>query len=116
MKRVSYGFKGPLKIGVLKTPEQGGRGLQIKCIDALGCMNLQQQAETFGSYRTDLAAGMMQLTNNDLNRQGVLLIQKLSQQFLPHIENCEPVLNEMIHMKNVQSATVSLQDLLKTHE
>ena len=105
-------INGPLKIGVVETPGQAGWELHIDIRPEFRNLPLHDQGAAFRSYLTDLAAGLSALAAEDRNRQGMLLVQQIAEQLLPHIESGELALNETIVVEIAQAPVAALQDLI----
>lgn len=105
-------INGPLKIGVVETPGHAGWELHIDFRPEFRNLPPNDQGAAFRSYLTDLAAGLSGLGAEDRNRQGMLLVQQIAEQLLPHIESGELALNETIVVEIAQAPVAALQDLI----
>lgn len=103
---------GPLKIGVVETPGQGGWELHIDFRPEFRELSLRDQGTAFRTYLTELASGVAGLAPDDHNRQGMLLVQQIAEQLLPHVENGELALNETIVVEIAQAPVAALRDLI----
>jgi len=109
-------INGPMRIGVLQTDGAAGWELHFDFRGEFQALDLPQQAEDFRRYLTMLASEITSLPEDDRDRQGMLLVQQLSEQLLEYIASGELALNETIKVQVEQSAAVSsLSDLLKTY-
>lgn len=89
-------IEGPLKIGVLDDPEQPGRELHIDFTTEFQMLGQQDQSETFTRYLGDLQQGIVSLPEDDPNRAGMLVVQQITEQLLPHVANGELELSDTI--------------------
>jgi len=108
-------INGPLKIGVLETPDRQGWELHLDFRPEFRALALTAQASTFRGYLGDLAIGVVALAEDDRNRQGMLLVQQIAEQLLPHVENGDLDLSETIVVEIAQAPVTSLQDLIDSH-
>ena len=108
-------INGPMRIGVLQTDAAAGWELHFDFREEFQALDLPQQAEEFQRYLTTLAAEIASLPEDDRDRQGMLLVQQLSEQLLAYIVSGDLALNETIEVQVEQSVAVSsLSDLLNT--
>ena len=108
-------IEGPLRIGVVETPGNTGWELQINFRDDFRILPLEEQGGVFRTFLTQLAMDIHALSESDRNRQGMLLVQQLAEELLPHIESGDLALNETITVQVAQSAAVvSLNDLINS--
>ena len=108
-------INGPMHIGVLQTEGAVGWELHFDFRDEFQALDLQRQAEEFRRYLITLAAEIVSLPEDDHDRQGMLLVQQLSEQLLEYIASGDLALNETIKVQVEQDAAVlSLNDLLNT--
>jgi hypothetical protein len=107
-------IRGPLKIAVAETPGQGGWELHIDFRPEFRDLPLRDQGTSFRAYLTDLAASLAGLAQDDRNRQGILLVQQIAEQLLPHVESGELALNETIEVEISQAPVAALQDLIES--
>ncbi|MCU7916356.1 MAG: transcriptional regulator [Candidatus Thiodiazotropha sp. (ex Gloverina cf. vestifex)] len=89
-------IEGPLKIGVLDDPEQPGRELHIDFTTEFQMLGQQEQSATFTRYLGDLQQGIVSLSEDDPNRAGMLVVQQITEQLLPHVANGELELSDTI--------------------
>lgn len=108
-------IEGPLRIGVVETQGNAGWDLQIEFRDEFQKLSLEQQGAEFRSYLTKLAMDIHALEETDRNRQGMMLVQQLVEQLLPHVESGDLALGETINVQIARSAAaVSLNDLINS--
>lgn len=105
-------IEGPLKISVVETSGDGGWELHIDFRDEFRQLGMAEQATTFRQYLSDVAMGIAGLAESDRDRQGMLLVQQITEQILPHLENGEIALNETIEVEIAQAPVASLRDLI----
>ncbi len=89
-------IEGPLKIGVLDDPAQPGRELHIDFTAEFQALSQADQAATFGRYLDELQRGIDALQEADPNRVGMLIVQQIAEQLLPHVVSGELELDETI--------------------
>lgn len=89
-------IEGPIMIGVLDDPGQPGRELHINFSAEFQALDLQGQAASFARYLGELQQGIDALAEGDRNRIGMLIVQQVSEQLLPHIVNGELELDDTI--------------------
>lgn len=106
---------GPIKIGVLETPDRQGWELHLDFRPEFRALSLQDQAAGFRVYLQELAAGVATLDEADRNRQGMLLVQQIAEQLWPHVEAGDLDLSETIVVEIAQAPIASLQDLIDSH-
>jgi len=89
-------IEGPLKVGVVDDPAQPGRELHVRFTDAFRALGLQEQGTVFSRYLAELEGGIDRLGEGDADRAGMLIIQQLAEQLLPHVVSGELELDETI--------------------
>jgi hypothetical protein len=76
--------------------EGPGRELHIGFREDFRRLPLAAQGETFRDYLAELSAAVYTLAEDDPNRPGILLIQQIAEQLLPHVEAGELSLGDTI--------------------
>ena len=89
-------IEGPLKIGVLDDPAQPGRELHIDFSTEFQALSQADQVAAFGRYLDELQQGIQSLPEADPNRAGMLIVQQIAEQLLPHVGSGELELDETI--------------------
>ncbi len=89
-------IEGPFKIGVLDDPEQPGRELHIDFNVDFQALAQGEQAAAFARYLEQLQQGITSLSEQDPNRAGMLIVQQIAEQLLPHVESGELDLGDTI--------------------
>ena len=89
-------IEGPLKIGVLDDPEQPGRELHIDFTAEFQALEQQAQSAAIERYLVALQQGIAALSPDDPNRAGMLIVQQITEQLLPHVSSGDLELNETI--------------------
>jgi hypothetical protein len=89
-------IEGPLKIGVLDDPAQPGRELHIGFTPEFQTMTLKNQADSFTNYLQELQQGIATLPEEDPNRAGMLIVQQIAEQLLPHVGSGDLELSDTI--------------------
>ncbi len=87
---------GPIKISVLDREDGGGRELHFEFTDEFQAHNLAGQRQAFGEYLQELKLGINELDEDDVNRQGMLIVQQVCEQMYPYIAGGEMALGETI--------------------
>jgi hypothetical protein len=87
---------GPLTIGVVDKLDGLGRELHIGFREEFRRLPLRAQGEEFRAYVADLAGAVYALDEDDPDRAGILLIQQIAEQLLPHVEAGELSLGDTI--------------------
>ena len=105
-------IEGPLKIGVLKHQDRPGYELHIDFADDFKSLDLRNQGEVFNDYLRGFRKKIPELGEADRNRAGMLIVQQIAEQFLPHIERGEMALEETVIIEiGPDAAEFSLADL-----
>lgn len=89
-------INGPLKIGVLDQPDQPGRELHIDFTPDFQQLEQNSQAQAFDEYLRELGLEIALLPEEDPNRAGMLIVQQIAEQLLPHIQNGDLELKETV--------------------
>ncbi|MEJ2466046.1 MAG: transcriptional regulator [Candidatus Thiodiazotropha sp.] len=89
-------IEGPLKIGVLDDPAQPGRELHIDFTAEFQALSQQDQTAAFARYLDELQQGIASLPEEDTNRVGMLIVQQIAEQLLPHLGDGELELSDTI--------------------
>jgi hypothetical protein len=89
-------ISGPLTIGLVEKLEGPGRELHIGFREDFRRLPLAAQGERFRDYLEELNAAVYALAEDDPNRPGILLIQQIAEQLLPHVEAGELSLGDTI--------------------
>jgi hypothetical protein len=106
---------GPLKIGVLDDPEQPGRELHVSFSPEFQDLELSEQASHFTDYLQLLERNIATLAEGDPNRAGMLIVQQVAEQLLPHIESGDLEVSETIIVEMGRDyASDSLMGLLNS--
>lgn len=94
-------IEGPLKISIVDT-DAGERELHLKFTPEFKALKLDQQCDAFHEFIHYLKEEIDILEETDPNRQGMLTIQQIAEQLLPHIESNEIPLEDAI-VVNIQA-------------
>lgn len=89
-------IEGPLKIGVLDDPEQPGRELHISFTPDFQALEQSSQTQSFAEYLQLLGQNIDKLPENDPNRAGMLIVQQIAEQLLPHLHTGDLEIAETI--------------------
>ncbi|MCW8830827.1 MAG: transcriptional regulator [Gammaproteobacteria bacterium] len=88
-------IKGPLNISIIDT-DTGERELHLKFSPEFKTLKLNQQCDAFHEFLHYLKTEIDILEDSDPNRHGILTIQQIAEQLLPHIEANEIPLEDAI--------------------
>ena len=105
-------INGPLKIGVIDSPETPGWELQVTFTEDFKQAELAEQRRIFEDYVKELAEGIDSLPEGDRNRDGMAIVYHLCGQMLPYIREGQIALEETIMVEIGQSQAVSITDFL----
>ena len=94
-------IKGPLNISVVDS-DTGDRELHLKFTPEFKALKLNQQCDSFHEFIHYLKSEIDILEESDPNRHGMLTIQQIAEQLLPHIESNEIPLEDAI-VVNIQA-------------
>ena len=108
-------IEGPLKIGVLDQQDQPGRELHIDFTEEFRSLDHPLQVQKFGEYLQTLGQAIESLRDDDPNRQGMLIVQQIAEQLLPHIQTADLELDQTIIVEMGRDYTSdSLMSLLSS--
>ena len=108
-------IEGPLKIAVLDQPDQPGRELHIDFTEDFRSLEHSLQVQRFSEYLQSLGQGIESLGEDDPNRQGMLIVQQIAEQLLPHIQGADLELDQTIIVEMGRDYTSdSLMSLLSS--
>lgn len=105
-------IQGPLKIGVLDDPEKMGWELHLSFTDEFKAMSLESQGQSFRDYLAGLEREIAARDEHDRNRAGMLIVQQIGEQLLPHVQAGEIAMEETMIVEIGQNQAVSLTELL----
>ena len=94
-------IKGPINISIIDT-DTGERELHLKFSAEFKALKLNQQCDSFHEFIHYLKSEIDILEESDPNRHGMLTIQQISEQLLPHIKANEIPLEDAI-VVNIQN-------------
>lgn len=94
-------IEGPLNISVIET-DTGGRELHLKFTPEFKALKHDKQCDSFHEFIHYLKTEIDVLEESDPNRHGMLTIQQIAEQLLPHIEANEIPLEDAI-VVNIQA-------------
>ena len=87
-------IEGPLKISV--EDNSHGHELRLEFTPEFKALNLQQQSDSFHEFIHYLKTEIDVLEEKDPNRQGMLTVQQIAEELLPHVEANEIPLEDAI--------------------
>jgi len=107
-------IEGPLKIAIAEPEDGQGKVLVIGFQPEFQSLNLAAQASHFRAYLTELQGYIESPGSTDeRNRAGMLIVQQIAEQLLPHIESGDLALEETMTVQIRQSEqAVAVVDLL----
>lgn len=88
-------IEGPLQISIVDT-DTGDRELHLKFTAEFKALKQDQQCDSFHEFIHYMKTEIDVLEESDPNRQGMLTIQQVAEQLLPHIESNEIPLEDAI--------------------
>lgn len=108
-------IEGPIRVSVAEAADGQGWVLVLAFKPEFQVLDQTAQAEQFKGYLQQLNEDIAGITaEDDPNRPGMLIIQQIVEQLLPHIEAGELELSESIIIQIQQnSQLVALTDLLR---
>lgn len=106
-------IQGPLKIGITDT-DNNERELRLEFTQEFKSLKLDKRCDSFHEFIHYLKTEIDVLEENDPNRQGMLTIQQIVEQLLPHIESDEIPLEDAV-IVNIKSDNPfgNIQTMLK---
>jgi hypothetical protein len=108
-------IEGPLKIAVLDDPEQQGRELHISFTPEFQVLEASNRASSFADYLALLGRNIETLPQGDPNRAGMLIVQQIAEQLLPHLQTGDLAISETIIVEMGRDyASDSLMGLLNS--
>ena len=89
-------IEGPFKLGVVDNDQTMVRELHLSFAPEFQHLPVTEQVSRVRRYVEDLGEAAAKLDENDANRRGMLMMQQIAEELLPHILAEEIVLNETI--------------------
>lgn len=105
-------INGPLKIGVIDSPDTPGWELQVTFTDEFKNASLEEQGTVFQDYVKELVDNISALPEGDRNRDGMAIVYQLCSEMLPYIREGQIALEETMNVEIAQSQAVSITDFL----
>lgn len=105
-------IQGPIKIGVVNDPETTGWELHMNFTDDFKSADLPQQGQIFTAYLAGLVHEINAREEGDGDRAGMLIVQQIGEQLLPHIQAGEIALEETLMVEIGREQAFSLTDLI----
>ncbi len=106
-------IEGPMNITIAEPADGVGKILVIAFTPEFQALDLGAQGRAFRDYLATLAEGIAAAPPGDLDRQGMIIIQQIAEQLLPHIESGELALEESMTVQIRQEGQAgALVDLL----
>jgi hypothetical protein len=107
-------IEGPLNFSVAAGEGASGYELFLDFKQDFQSLPLMAQGDGFRSYLDSLSVLLADSSLEERTRQGMLIVQQIAEQLLPHVESGDLALNETINIHiRADSPEVSLVDLLK---
>jgi hypothetical protein len=105
-------IEGPMNVTITEPADGEGKILVIAFTPDFQALDPTAQGQAFRGYLTTLSEGIAASRPEDLNRQGMIIIQQIAEQLLPHVESGELALEEsmtvQIRQENQAGALVDL--------
>ena len=89
-------ISGPLTVGLVEKLDGLGRELHLGFREEFRRLPLAAQGEEFRAYVAELTSAIYTLDEEDPDLAGMLLIQQIAEQILPHVEAGELSLTDTI--------------------
>lgn len=105
-------IQGPIKIGVVDDPETSGWELHMNFTDDFKSADLAQQGQIFAAYLAELLQEISAREEGDGDRAGMLIVQQIGEQLLPHLQAGEIALEETLVVEIGREQAFSLSDLI----
>jgi len=86
---------GPFTVNIIENSDSQTRELHLGFTPQYRALELNVQLKQYKDYIVQLQDDILK-TNDDANRQGMLTIQQIAEQLLPHLEAGEIPLDETI--------------------
>lgn len=111
-------IEGPLNIAIAEPADGQGKVLVIGFQPEFQVLDLSGQSHQFRAYLEELKVYIEAPDGTDeRNRAGMLIVQQIAEQLLPHIESGDLVLEETMTVQIRQSEqTVAVVDLLSSEK
>jgi hypothetical protein len=108
-------IEGPLNISIADPADGQGKVLIMRFSPEFQSLDLPAQGSGFREYIASLGQGIATISDEaDRNKAGMMIVQQIAEQLLPHVENGELALEEqMVIQIRQESQAVALSDLLK---
>ena len=108
-------IEGPMSITVADPADGQGKVLVLAFRPEFQALEMAEQGARFREYLENLAREIAAIPDeSDRNRAGMLIIQQIGEELLPHIEAGELALEESIIIQIRQEGqAVALTDLLR---
>lgn len=106
-------IQGPLNIGVVQDENKLGYELHVSFTEEFRDLDLEAQGKAIRDYVQYLSTEIPSLAPEDRNRAGMLIVQQVVEQMLPHIVAGEMALEDTLIVEIGAGAdSLSLVDLL----
>lgn len=105
-------IEGPLKIGIIDSPDTPGWELEVKFTDDFKRQALAEQGRIFEAYVHELVDNINNLAEGDRNRDGMAIVYQLCSEMLPYIKQGQIALEETMIVEIGQNQAVSITDFL----
>ncbi|MEN8130057.1 MAG: transcriptional regulator [Pseudomonadota bacterium] len=89
-------IQAPFMIGILDDPNTSGRELHLDFTDEFRALPREQQPKVLEQYLGQLQQEILRVPEDSADRQGMLMIQQVAEQLLPHIAAGEVSMQESI--------------------
>ena len=96
MLLIAMEIDGPLRIGIVTQDNSLDREIHVDFTDAFQRLTLQEQGQVFSQYVRQLKMQSEAITQDNQERQGMLVVLQVAEQLMPHVQAGEIPLNETI--------------------
>ncbi len=93
---IAMEIDGPLRIGIVTQDNSLDREIHVDFTDAFQRLTLQEQGQVFSQYVRQLKMQSEAITQDNQERQGMLVVLQVAEQLMPHVQAGEIPLNETI--------------------
>ncbi len=87
---------GPFKLGIIDNEQSASRELHLDFTPAFRALDVADRAVALQAYIDDLQREIVQVREDNADRQGMLMVQQIAEQLLPYITADEIPLNETV--------------------
>jgi len=100
-------IEAPFKISIVDKPDSQSKELHLTFTDYFSNSELLQRTHILEKYINELTDNIQQLPPDSQDRQGMLIIEQLAGQLLPHLANDDLDLGENIIVEINKGITIN---------